>query len=93
MARLTLNCCLAKRIRRKDVSVWDTVLQMWRLPAEPQVVFHVGSSSRKLPLVSRQDVIFFAVQLAHGVLDRRNCLTTCTELDIAVSTWKSYRQS
>lgn len=37
-------------IRRKDVSVWDTVLQMWRLPAEPQVVFHVGSSSRKLPL-------------------------------------------
>jgi hypothetical protein len=66
---------------------------MWRLPAEPQVVFHVGSSSRKLPLVSRRNVRFFAVRSAHGVLDRRNCLTTCTKLDIAVSTWKSYRES
>jgi hypothetical protein len=40
------------RIRRKDVSVWDVELQMWRLP-QGAVVFHVGSSSRKLPLVSK----------------------------------------
>lgn len=39
-------------IRRKDIMVWDTVLQMWRLPKGDSVTFHAGASSRKLPLVS-----------------------------------------
>ncbi|KAH7028124.1 glycoside hydrolase superfamily [Microdochium trichocladiopsis] len=37
-------------IRRKDVMVWDVVVQKWRYPAEQTVTFRVGSSSRKLPL-------------------------------------------
>jgi beta-glucosidase len=37
-------------IRRKDVMVWDTVMQKWRLPKDGYVTFHVGSSSRKTPL-------------------------------------------
>ena len=36
-------------IRRKDVMVWDVVLQKWRAPKDGYVNFHVGSSSRKLP--------------------------------------------
>lgn len=39
-------------IRRKDVMVWDTVQQKWRLPQGP-VTFYAGSSSRKLPLSVR----------------------------------------
>lgn len=37
-------------LRRKDVMVWDTVMQKWRLPKDGYVTFHVGASSRKLPL-------------------------------------------
>jgi len=37
-------------LRRKDVMVWDTVLQEWRMPKDSYVNFHVGASSRKLPL-------------------------------------------
>ena len=40
-------------LRRKDVMVWDTVLQKWRLPTDGFVTFHVGASSRKLPLSVR----------------------------------------
>lgn len=36
-------------IRRKDVMVWDVILQKWRTPKDGYVNFHVGSSSRKLP--------------------------------------------
>jgi beta-glucosidase len=36
-------------LRRKDVMVWDTVLQKWRLPKDNYVVVHIGASSRKLP--------------------------------------------
>ena len=36
-------------IRRKDVMVWDVVLQKWRAPSDGYVNFHVGASSRKLP--------------------------------------------
>lgn len=36
-------------IRRKDVMVWDVVLQKWRAPKDGYVNFHVGASSRKLP--------------------------------------------
>jgi len=36
-------------IRRKDVSVWDVVRQLWRV-SDSEYTFHVGSSSRKLPL-------------------------------------------
>ncbi|KAH8916735.1 glycoside hydrolase family 3 protein [Atractiella rhizophila] len=36
-------------LRRKDVSVWDVVLQRWRLP-KGKVTMHVGQSSRILPL-------------------------------------------
>jgi len=36
-------------IRRKDVMVWDVVLQKWRAPKDGYVNLHVGSSSRKLP--------------------------------------------
>jgi beta-glucosidase len=38
-------------IRRKDVAIWDVVQQIWRIPAG-EFTFHVGSSSRTLPLVS-----------------------------------------
>ena len=37
-------------LRRKDVMVWDTVLHEWRMPKDSYVNFHVGASSRKLPL-------------------------------------------
>ena len=30
--------------------VWDTVRQSWRLPQDGYVNFHVGASSRDLPL-------------------------------------------
>ncbi|KAH7137830.1 glycoside hydrolase superfamily [Dactylonectria macrodidyma] len=39
-------------IRRKDVMIWDVVLQKWRFPKGQNVTFHVGTSSRNLPLVS-----------------------------------------
>ncbi|PMD61671.1 glycoside hydrolase family 3 protein [Hyaloscypha bicolor E] len=42
---------LGVSIRRKDVMVWDVVLQKWRLP-QGSVKFLVGASSRILPLVS-----------------------------------------
>lgn len=43
---------LCRRIRRKDIMVWDVELQKWRLPKTGKVTFHVGASSRNLPLVS-----------------------------------------
>ncbi|KAH8921085.1 glycoside hydrolase family 3 protein [Atractiella rhizophila] len=36
-------------LRRKDLSVWDTVQQKWKVPKGP-LTFYVGSSSRNLPL-------------------------------------------
>ena len=38
-------------IRRKDVAMWNVVEQIWQVP-QGQFTFHVGSSSRQLPLVS-----------------------------------------
>lgn len=37
-------------LRRKDLSVWDVVRQLWRVPSG-EYVMHVGASSRDLPLV------------------------------------------
>lgn len=36
-------------LRRKDLSVWDTVAQQWRIPSGTFTIW-VGSSSRSLPL-------------------------------------------
>jgi len=36
-------------LRRKDLSVWDVVRQLWRV-SDGEYVFHVGNSSRSLPL-------------------------------------------
>lgn len=33
--------------------MWNVVEQMWEVP-QGQFTFHVGSSSRQLPLVSRE---------------------------------------
>lgn len=73
--------------------MWDTVLQMWRFPAEPQVVFHVGSSSRKLPLVSRRSVSTRVSRLLITVWLLRDCLTTCTEVYTSAHIYSASRDS
>jgi hypothetical protein len=46
-------------IGRKDLLVWDVVLQKWRFPRNSNVTFPVVASSRIMPLISH--IFLYAV--------------------------------
>ncbi len=39
-------------LTRKDLSFWSTFHQNWVMPTEGRFTFHVGNSSRSLPLIA-----------------------------------------